>query len=465
MKIKEIFDEIAVESGTNEKMNILSKYKDNKLLKRVLYLANSKRVKFYIKQIPTYTADVERPESLEWALDGLVALSTRQFTGHKAINWLKVLLSSISAGDAYVLERIIEKDLRIGMGTRNINKVFPDLIEKTPYMGAKSYTEKLVRDLFKNGKAVYSDIKMDGRYQNAIINEGDVELISRQGEPTPVGDALFLNELKDFPNVVLNGELTIDGLDRYSANGIIASIVDIEGKRDTRSADETLIKISGFEKKHGHYYSYMDKIVYTVWDMIYLDEYFNPDKVKSERQYKFRRYELRNLINTWKFKMIRSVESKIVNSYEEAVQHFQEALNRGLEGTIIKSMDGQWKDTKPNWQVKMKLEINVDLKITGFNYGTGKNSNVVSSLSCESSCGQIKTRPTGIDEDMMQHITDNQDNLLGTILEVKCSGLSKDANNNYSLLHPVFKVLRDDKLEANSLEEIIEIENAAKKLS
>ena len=52
MNIKQIFDEIANESGTNEKMNILSKYKENELLKNVLYMANSKRVKFYIKQIP-----------------------------------------------------------------------------------------------------------------------------------------------------------------------------------------------------------------------------------------------------------------------------------------------------------------------------------------------------------------------------------------------------------------------------
>ena len=463
--IKQIFDEIAAESSTIKKKEILTKYINTENLKRVLYLANSKRVKFYIKQIPEYE-NINKPtyKPLLWGLDELNPLSGRNVTGHAAIEHLKNILENLEPNNRYIIERIIDKDLKIGMGTREINKVFPDLIEKTPYMGAKSYTEKLARDLFKNGATVYSDIKMDGRYQNAIINEGEVELVSRQGEPTPVGNALFLEELKDFPNVVLNGELTIDGLDRYTANGIIASIVDIESKRDIRTDGETLKKISGFEKKHGHYYSYMDKIVYTVWDMLYLDEYFNADKVKSETPYELRRHELNTLITIWNFKMVRPVESRIVTSFEEAVQHFQEALNRGLEGTIIKSMKGQWKDTKPNWQVKMKLEINLDLKIVGFNYGTGKNSNVISSVSCESSCGIIKTRPTGIDEDMMQHITDNQDSLLGTVLEVKCSGLSKDMNNNYSLLHPVFKVLRDDKLEPNSLEEIIDIENAAKQL-
>ena len=162
--IKQIFDEIAAESSTIKKKEILSKYTNNETLKRVLYLANSKRVKFYIKQIPEYIPNADSPEQLDWALDGLNALSSRKFTGYSAINWLITLLNSISSDDAYVLERIIDKDCKIGMGTREINKVFDDLIEKTPYMGAKSYTEKLAKDLFKSGEGVYSDIKMDGRY-------------------------------------------------------------------------------------------------------------------------------------------------------------------------------------------------------------------------------------------------------------------------------------------------------------
>ena len=50
MTIKEIFDEIASTSGNNAKIDILKKYSDNELLRRVLYMANSKRVKFYIKR-------------------------------------------------------------------------------------------------------------------------------------------------------------------------------------------------------------------------------------------------------------------------------------------------------------------------------------------------------------------------------------------------------------------------------
>jgi len=112
----------------------------------------------------------------------------------------------------------------------------------------------------------------------------------------------------------------------------------------------------------------------------------------------------------------------------------------------------------------MKLEMDIDLKIVGFNYGTGKNAELISSLNCETSDGKLKTRPQGINEDDMEYITKNQKKLLGTIVEVKCSGLSKDSSNNYSLLHPVFKILRDDKKTANSLTEVMDIEKMIKGL-
>ena len=118
-----------------------------------------------------------------------------------------------------------------------------------------------------------------------------------------------------------------------------------------------------------------------------------------------------------------------------------------------------------NHQIKLKLEITVDLKIVGFNLGTGKNAEVISSLNAESSDGKVFTRPTGIDEETMEYITNHQDELLGTIIEVKCCGLSKNSEGAYSLLHPCYVKLRaGEKENADSLDDIIKIENMAKGL-
>ena len=462
MTIKQIFDEIAAEPGTNQKMVILGKYRDNKLLERVLYLANSKRVKFYIKQLPEYLFFPSGEMGLDSALDALTELSSRKVTGHSAIGHLVHVLSSCTPEDSYIIERIIEKDCRLGMGTTNINKIFKGLIEDTPYMGAISFDEKKARSIFNDGRRAYSQIKMDGRYCNAIIRNGEVELESRQGEPTVVTGATFLQELADFPDCVLNGELTIDGVSRYESNGVIASIISILSKQESRGPAETAKHIAKFESKHGGFNKALESIRFTIWDTITVDEYFDQ---RSTTPYSERIVNYATALYDLKPTMISAVEMHDVATYEEALLRFQEALADGQEGTILKATDGGWKDGKPNWQIKMKLEMDVDLRITGFNYGTGKNINVISSVNAESSDGKVVTRPTGINEAMMQHITDNQKTLLGTIVECKCSGLSQDSEGRYSLLHPVFKSLRDDKDTCDDLQSIIAIENMVKGLA
>jgi len=466
MKIKQILDEITNEGGSNQKMVILGKYNDNELLKRVLYLAHSKRVNFFIKQIPDYTTPVTSFNTLEDALNQIIVLSDRKVSGHNAIIHLKSTLSSVDSDDARVIELIIGKNSKIGMGTSNINKVFKDLIEKTPYQGAKSFDEKLARAIFEKYGYAYSDIKMDGRYANAIIMNGEVELESRQGEKTHIpADSLLIEELSKFPDGVLNGELTMVGYDRYTSNGIIASIVDIEGrgKNNDRSDIETSKKIKDFEKKHGSFKEAVDKIRYTVWDSITLDNYF--DK-KSDIEYRDRLGFLYNKTPLTECTRVSIVERKKVYSYEEAIQHFQEVLARGEEGTILKAPKAFWKDGKPNWQVKMKLEMNIDLRIVGFQYGEKgtKNENVYSTINLESSCGKLRTNASGMKEVMMADITERADELMGTIVEIRCCGLSQNSSGDWSTLHPSVVELRDDKDTCDSLESAQAIENMAKGL-
>jgi DNA ligase-1 len=467
MTIKQIFDEIAFTSGNNAKIEILSKYKENQLLKQVLYMANSKRVKFFIKQIPEYTPN--GGHSLEMALIALDALITRKVTGAEATGYLKSVLTSLSSEDAYIIERIIEKDCKIGMGTTFMNKVFKDLIEDTPYMGAISFDEKKARAIFAKRTRGLSQIKMDGRYCNAIIRNGEVELESRSGETTHVTGAKFLTELANFEDCVLNGELTMDGVPRYESNGMIASIIDICGKKSERTEKEHAKKLEAFEKKHGSFEEALNSIRYTVWDTISIDEYFNKS---SKTPYLNRLANVERIIREGASTMVKMIESRMVHSYKEAMDHFQEVLATEVdgvpqEGTILKSETGDWKDGKPTWQIKMKLEMDVDLVIVGFNYGTKgtKNENVISSLNCETSDGLLKTRPQGIKEDMMKFITENQDNLMGKIVQVKCNGLSHDKDGNYSLLYPAFMMVREDKNTCDSLESIKEIENMVKSLA
>ena len=54
MHILDLFEKIRATNKKSEKIALLSANKDLPFLKKVIYLAHSPRVKFYIKAIPTY---------------------------------------------------------------------------------------------------------------------------------------------------------------------------------------------------------------------------------------------------------------------------------------------------------------------------------------------------------------------------------------------------------------------------
>lgn len=461
--IKKIFDEIAVESGSNKKVEILTSYKDNELLKKVLYLANSKRIKFYIKTIPDYKTEEQFCQGsfetidLEKALEMLEELSSRKKTGHEAINHLSNILSMLSEDDAYIVERIIDKNAKIGFGTRMLNKIWPDLIEKVGYQGCKAYSKDLVDKLFAKYKKIYSQLKMDGQYVNIVIDSSMPYLESRQGEKTNLDNPKFMEELKNLPDGVLNAELTMgDGVERYKSNGMITSLITIANKID---AGENVEKeIAKFEAKHMPYRQALDSIVITSWDFLTLDEYYDR---KCNRKYEVRLAELNKVLDG--FKMISVVETREVKTKEEAMIHFEEVLLRGLEGTVLKAADGMWVDSKPAYQIKLKKEVKLDLRIIGFSYGDKgtKNEYLISSLEVESEEGTLRAMAGGINEEDMEDFTNNQDKYLGTIVEVKCNGVSV-TSKGYSLLHPRYMKSRiGDKDIANTLEECMEIHKAS----
>lgn len=459
--IKKIFDEIAAESSINRKVEILSKYKDNELLKRVLYLCLSKRIKWYIRQIPDFEINDEPSLGLSEALEELEAISNREITGYDAIKHLCSVLNKLSSEDAFIVCRIIDKDLKVNVGRHLVNKVWPGLIEITPYQGCKPYSPKLIKKLVENGKTAVVQEKLDGRFSNSIIREGDVELESRSGEVTYLEGAKFLKELKKFDSCVLNGELTIANTNRYQSNGIIASLVSIGDK--ILKGEDTFKDIKNLKEKHGYdYQEALDAIEFTCWDIISVSEYFH---AYSKTLYKDRLKKLKEAILEHKCINVKIVDTWDVHSYDEIMAIFQDLLNKGCEGAVVKDVNSEWIDGKHGHSVKLKLEITVDLRIKSFNLGSGKNENVVSSITVESSDGEVITRPAGIDEATMDFITSHQEELKGRIIEVECNGLSKGKDREkYALLHPRYVKIRDDKFVADSLEDIKKIEAMAKGL-
>ena len=475
MHILDLFEKIRATNKKSEKIALLSANKYLPFLEKVIYLAHSPRVKFYIKTIPAYKPSESLTGfNIGFAIKGLRDIQDRIITGSEAIKRLEYMLECLLPRDAQILELIIGKNLKIGMDS-SINEVYPGLIEESPYQGASSYSKAKFLKLFENAKKddaypyVISQIKADGTYRNAILSDGDIILESRQGELSyfPEGIPLYydLREIMGIYNqCVVTGELVLScEPDRPKANGIITSIMKYYQDLESRPDKENSGILKKFEEKHGNMGVYLQALEMHVWDLIPADDFVNGS---CNTPYETRFDQVSYAISELGLTHVKVVETKHVQTPEQALEHYSSAQVRGLEGTIVKSASAGWKSGKPTYQVKLKLEMELDLKIVGFKYGTPgtKNEDWISVLELESSCGKLSTAPGGMKEDLMKYVTANMDKLKGTIVSIKCNGITNTAKG-YSTMHPSIVELRTDKKIANSLEECLEIEKSVKTLT
>ena len=119
-----------------------------------------------------------------------------------------------------------------------------------------------------------------------------------------------------------------------------------------------------------------------------------------------------------------------------------------------------WKNGTSKDQVKVKLEAEIDLKITGFNKGNGKNSELFGSLICESSDGMLSVNVSGFKDKDRKEIFDNFEFYKNEIITVKANALMKHPKEeSYSLFLPRFVEMRQDKTVADDLTTIKNIFN------
>ena len=451
MNVKEILDELNLENGSNYKIKTLKKYQDNELLKRVLKMAfdkvaftygvTNKNVKFNPNKRNVYTLDM--------ALDFLAEkLATREITGNNAIYNLENIYEHLSVDDAKVLKMVIDRDLKINMGRTNINKVFKNLITKPPYTRCEIGTKENIIKNIDFSKKVYSQEKLDGTFRRAIIDGDNIEITSRPGIVTEF--PIIENQIRtlNLDGYVLIGEMTLIGeKDRKKGNGLINSL------------------------KIPH-----ENILYTVWDMIPIQEFRltkaeikKAEKEKTLSYYEDRFEKLENILSNANLPNIRLVPYRIISNMSEAYKHFQEITKDGGEGTVIKSYDMTHKDGNSKKQLKVKLVIELDMRITGFTKGTvgSKNEDYFSGIEYSNDEGTIKgtVGVTTLTEEERDWFHENRESLLGRVMTLHCNDITQAKGKDYhSLSHPRYIELRT-KNETDSLVRALEIKDLAMELS
>ena len=425
MPILSLLNKLQSTSSRLEKEAILRSERDNAVFKKVITMALDPFIQFYIRKIPSYTPNTGAAIALNFALDSIGDLSKRLVTGNAAIDHLRSNLEALDFEDAQVLERVIQKDLKCGVSDATVNKIWPDLIPVYPVMLCSPYDDKVIKNITFPAMA---QLKLDGMRFNAIVDEhGGVTFRSRNGKLIDLCGELEEEFASMGRSIVFDGELLVvdengDVMPRQQGNGIMSKSI-----KGTMTKD--LAK----------------RVRANLWDTIPLADF---QKGKSNLPYKTRFAALYMIELPEK---VYVVETNYVDTIDAARDIFQMYLEQGQEGIILKNISSPWEDKRVKHQVKFKAELECDLKIVGWEEGTGKNIGRLGALVAQTSCGLLTVGiGTGYTDDDRNAITRD---VIGKIVTVKYNGVIVDTKTGqYSLFLPVFVEIREDKTEADSLE-------------
>ena len=433
--ILEILEQLRNTSSTKEKFNILLSHKDNKDLEKVLKYTYDK-VDFTYGVTPTTVLDFDSNEySDKEMFEVLDILNRREVTGHSALALAKNFYESCDKDIKELFLKILDRDLKIGVNEKTLNKVFKGIVPRPNYCRCDLLSEKTLKKFTFPG---YIQLKCDGTYREAYVHNGIVEFKTRSGEPykNPVLEEI----LKTLPDGYYLGEFTLGKADNPDANRA-------EGNGNINSDNPDF-----------------NNIHYTIWDMLTEDEYTLKD---SKRGYDERFETLTKTLETLNSSLVHVVPSLRVNNIKDALKVTSEWMNKGLEGGVLKSSKMKFKNGTSKEQLKIKLKVDVEVRCTGFIEGTkgtkyeGKNK----VITFENDEGTIKGQCSGMTDSMVEEVTKNPEKYIGKVLSVQFNDLTKaEGHEFYALSHPAFICFRDDKDETDTLERATEMRDMARNL-
>lgn len=433
-----IIHQLRSTGSSNEKINILKRNQGNPTLTKVLLYTYSNKVVLGIKKIPA-VEEYRGEMSLDTALDRVFRhLHEEKLRGHAATCLLRETLESLSEEDAEVLRLVVAKDLKAGVNAQLVNKVHKNLIPKTPYMRCGVYTPQAVAKSIKFPALVQR--KADGSFVN--IFPTTLTFLSRSGldkDFLGVFDEV-ITRAKEFllGDYVLHGELLYrgEGTGRQEGNGIV------------NKADKGTISL---EEARNVYIQ--------LWDIVPVEDFYKGSyKVPYQERFSL----LRELVAHLNSSQVELVPTREVSSLSEALAFTSSQMDKGYEGAVLKDKSLIWEDKTSKKQLKLKLEIDADVRITGFTPGKGKFAKTFGAIQFQTDDGLVKGQTSGMPDAVREAFHANRESLIGKVMSVTFNDLTQaKGSSSYALSHPRLKELREDKEETDTLERILLLKEMA----
>lgn len=411
--VKQLQEKLNKTSENLAKQKILKKYSSEKIKQLFKLILDSNTIfnitSHMIQKIPIESI------SQDYDLFGLLEdLSLKKISGHNAVHAVQNYIKKYPEHEKQILN-ILDKDLKIGINVKQINKVFPNLIPTFSVALADKFDEKTEQNV-KKGRWFISR-KLDGVRCICIIKNNDIKFFSRQGKQFLTLDKVKQEIQKlNLINTVFDGEIAIMKNGNEDFQGVMKQI-----------------------RKKDHI---IQKPKYFIFDTLSLEEF---EKQTSKRIFSKRLEEAPQLHDN-------SI-LEYLPQYEYTLEKFGE-MQRDVdmynwEGLMLRK-DTTYKGKRSKDILKVKKFYDDEFMVKGIERNTIRQyDHLINNYKQVETLGAVIIDYKGFDVavgsgfsmEERNEFFKNPEKIIGKLITVKYFEETKDKKGNLSLRFPTFKTI------------------------
>lgn len=428
-RLREFTNEVKNTNSILKKIEIIKKYPDLKQI--FIYTYDTINISYGVK-----SKNIKKFKDLGSFGDSfdditlfsvLNTLNSRKFTGHNAIKLVNTLVKNNKEYEDLIYN-IIDRNLKVRIDTKLINRVWPQLIPEFNVALAETYEDDMDIDFSKD--FYFSSRKCDGVRLITKIQKtkNNIEMYSRQGKVFTTLSVLKEELLKTIPeiDIVLDGELCI---------------IDKDGNEDFQSIMKEVRN-----KNHT-----IENPVFMVFDILWIDEF---EKEYSDTPFSKRLEWLMSVIPK-DSNFIKILPQTLIKSNDELEEMKNIALKLGWEGLIIRKAGSPYEGKRSKNLLKVKSFIDAEYEVKDVEFGNIRyiNSNgneveseMLSNIIIEHKGNDVRVG-SGFSIEQRLYYEDHPDEIIGKIITVKYFEETINQEGKFSLRFPTVKYIHGDERE------------------
>ena len=314
-----------------------------------------------------------------------------------------------------LFDKVITKNLQLGIDIKTINKVIPGLIREFNVQLANKYFDK---PEVVEGKEFAITTKIDGSRIIAMKDNGKVSFWTRQGQSYE-GLVDLQTELENSPedNFVFDGE-------------IVAIDTDLENTyKNTMKLSRTKD-----QAKHG-----LQMLVFDYMPIANFKMQCCPLDYRSRRGVLTAIFDFNNFKY---FKLLPKLYQGTDTS--KIIEILNEQTAQGQEGIMINIVDAPYDFKRTNNLLKVKKFQDTELEVLSLEEGTNKLAGTLGAFVCKYKDNVVRVG-SGLSDEDRAYFWNNQDKIIGKYITVKYFETSTDSKTGLeSLRFPIYMRVRED---------------------